>query len=559
MLPKREEPLAAGLGSRDPERVLSPAVVRSRWITLPWPALVLPATSGLLLGAAFIEFSLYPLAWVALVPFLWQLGRARTRRDAIVAGAVAGLAGVVPAFFWLVYTIQVFGGFPYPVALFFYACLSVYQAGQFVLFAAAVRSLGWGPLALGAPTCWVALEFLYPNLFPWRVANTQFHVPVLMQIGDVTGPYGLSFVMVWLGAALVLAVRAPHRWKALPAASTAVAALVVYGVIRMPAIQAAVDAAPAVRVGLVQGNISIYEKENVALFDINVDRYRRLSDPLQDEVDLLVWPESVAQWWVPAGIRSLDEKDNPFPGVRTFLIYGGLAFTLHAGEPGRRRADKYNSAFLIDPQGNVLGRYDKQVLMPFGEYLPGASLIPQLAALSPQTGDFTPGSQLATLDVPGLVRVAPLICYEDVPAHIAREMTRMGAEALLTIFNDAWFGPTVAPYQHEALALWRAIENRRYFMRVGNAGVTGIVDPFGRVTARLGQFTEEVLQAEIRPLRIETFYTRYGDVFAWTTVLGAAGLLAVRLVRTRLQRAQGGHCATTTRRGEQRSLPQGTV
>src|SRR5262249_44948053 len=114
--------------------------------------------------------------------------------------------------------------------------------------------------------------------------------------------------------------------------------------------------------------------------------------------------------------------------------------------------------------------------------------------------------------------------------HIARGMTRNGAEALLTIFNDAWFGRSVAPYQHEALALWRAIENRRYFMRVGNAGVTGIIDPFGRIVGRLGEFTEQVLEAEIRPLRLQTFYTRYGDVFAWSMVALATVLILRRLV-----------------------------
>jgi apolipoprotein N-acyltransferase len=269
----------------------------------------------------------------------------------------------------------------------------------------------------------------------------------------------------------------------------------------------------------------------VALFDLNVDRYRRLSTALQREVDLLVWPESVAQWWVPTTTRVLNEKDNPYPGLQTFLIYGGLAFTPQRAPDGRQRADKYNSAFLIDSQANVLGRYDKQVLLPFGEFLPGASLFPQLAALSPQTGDFTAGERPVTLDVPGLVRVAPLICYEDVPAHIARAMTRLGAEALLTIFNDAWFGRSVAPYQHEALALWRAIENRRYFMRVGNAGVSGVIDPLGRVVHRLGQFTEEVLQTEIRPLRQQTFYTRYGDVFAWAMVIVTAALLVARRSR----------------------------
>jgi apolipoprotein N-acyltransferase len=141
--------------------------------------------------------------------------------------------------------------------------------------------------------------------------------------------------------------------------------------------------------------------------------------------------------------------------------------------------------------------------------------------LSPQTGEFTPGEELNTLDVPDQVRFAPLICYEDVPAEIARRMTQRGAQALLTIFNDAWFGDSMAPYQHEAIALWRAIENRRYFVRVGNAGATGMIDPLGRIIDRLGLFTAESLVVEIRPLNLETFYTRYGDVFGWFVVAAA--------------------------------------
>jgi apolipoprotein N-acyltransferase len=146
--------------------------------------------------------------------------------------------------------------------------------------------------------------------------------------------------------------------------------------------------------------------------------------------------------------------------------------------------------------------------------------------LSPQTGEFTSGEELTTLDVPGRVRFAPLICYEDVPAEIARRMAQRGAQALLTIFNDAWFGDSMAPYQHEAIALWRAIENRRYFVRVGNAGATGTIDPLGHVVERLGLFTAESLTAEIRPLNLETFYTRRGDVFGWTVVV-VAGLWLV--------------------------------
>jgi apolipoprotein N-acyltransferase len=394
---------------------------------------------------------------------------------------------------------------------------------------------------------WVALEFLFPNLFPWHLSNSQFHVPVLLQTGDVAGPYGLTFVMLWFGAGVVLALRRPRQWSALAAAVAALAVVVAYGLWRMPRVQAEIDAAPVVRVALVQGNIGIREKGDVALFDINVEKYRELSRPLQDETDLLIWPESVAQWWVSTDTTRLARDDNPFPDLRTFLIYGGLAFTPKPMRVRRPRADKFNSAFLIGADGAVLGRYDKQVLLPFGEFLPGASWFPQLAELSPQTGDFTAGDRIVTLDVPGRVRVAPLVCYEDVPARIARDMTRAGAEALLTIFNDAWFGRSMAPYQHEALALWRSVENRRYFMRVGNAGVTGLIDPLGRVSGRLGQFTEEILKTEIRPLRMQTFYTRYGDVFAWTAVAATvAWLLYAPAVRSRAVRSRAVRPRLTT-------------
>jgi apolipoprotein N-acyltransferase len=498
-----------------------------------WRTLLPPIASGALIAAPWLDFSLFPLAWIAFVPLLWALARARTRREGLWIGLVAGLATNVPAFYWLVHTIHVFGGFPYPLALVFYACLSAFSAVQFVLFAAGFRALGFGPLGLAVPALWVGLEFLFPNLFPWRMGNSQLEVPVLMQIGDLTGPYGLSFAIVWVNAGIALALRRPRRWAPLLAAAAAAGLVVVYGAWRMPAVQAAIDAAPPVIVGLVQGNVGIYEKGNVALFDINLDKYRELSRELQSSVDVLIWPESVAQWWVPVQDDLLAPKHNPFIGVQSYLIYGGLAYDHPPA--GQSTPLTYNSAFLIDGSGRVHGRYDKHVLIPFGEYIPGAWLFPSIYALSPQTGQFTPGTTIQTLDVPGRVRIAPLICYEDVPAGIARLMTGGGAQALLTIFNDAWFGRSMAPYQHEAIAVWRAIENRRYFMRVGNAGVSSVVDPFGRVVDRLGMFTPETLRAEIRPLDLETVYTRHGDVFAWGAV-GAVGLGLLAAWRTRRRR-----------------------
>ena len=231
------------------------------------------AISGITIAACFLWFDLFVVAWVAFVPLLWALRGARSRRQATYIGLVAGLCTNIPAFYWLVYTIDVFGGFPFPVAVLFYLFLSLFSSLQFIVFAHVLRRLGRGPLALAAPVVWVALEFLYPNLFPWRMANTQFHLPVLIQIGDITGPFALSFAILWFSAALVDLIERPRRWQALAAAATLTLAIAGYGAWRLPQIDAAMAAAPKARVGLVQGNISIEEKGNRTYFDVNLDRY----------------------------------------------------------------------------------------------------------------------------------------------------------------------------------------------------------------------------------------------------------------------------------------------
>lgn len=482
--------------------------------------------SGLLIAACFLWFELYPLAWVAFVPLLWAIRRTATTREAAGIGFIAGMATNLPAFYWLVYTIHVFGGFGYPIAIFFYASLTLYTALEFVIFAVAAQRIGLGPLALAAPILWVALEFLYPTLFPWRMANSQFHAPVLTQIGDITGPFGLSFVMLWISAALTVLLERPwplrpRRFLPLTAAAAATAAVTLYGALRLPAIDAAIAAAPTVQVALVQGDVGIKEKGDIRYFDINLDKYQQLSEDLQDRVDVVVWPETVSQHWIEASTKRLEGRENPFDDLRAYLIFGGLAFRLR----GHHQADQFNSAFLVGPGGAVLDRYDKHVLMPFGEYIPLGTYFPIVYALSPETGSFTAGTGVSVFDIPGKARIGQLICYEDLLASMSRHATLAGAEVLLNILNDAWYGNTAAPYQHQALALWRAIENRRYLLRGSNSGVTSIIDAAGRVIAEGGLFRAEVVTGTVHRLDLKTFYTHYGDVFAWAVVAAALVLL----------------------------------
>ena len=486
------------------------------------------AATGGIIAACFLRFWLFPFAWIAFVPLLWALHHATTTRQAAGLGLVAGLATNVPAFYWLVYTISAFGGFPYPVATLFYLCLSVFTAAQFVVFAVAWRRTGPGLLGLSAPLIWVTLEFLYPNLFPWRMAHSQMKVPWLLQVGDLTGPYALSFALVWMASsvAFLIADRVPRaartrQWRPLLAATAMAVAILAYGAVRLPQIERTMADAPAARVALVQGNVSIKEKDNVKYFDINLEKYRQLSATVQEDVDLIVWPETVNQRWVSTEATMLGAADNPFQNLRTNLIFGGLAYRLPA-PPAPQEAEEFNSAFLMAPGGRLLGRYDKRILMPFGEYIPGGSYVPALYDLSPGTAHFTAGRAVHVFDVDstrGRVKVGQLICLEDIVSDMPRHTAQAGAEILATILNDAWYGDTAAPYQHQALALWRTVENRRYLLRGSNSGVTSIIDAAGRVVAQGGLFTAEVVSGAVPRLQIQTVYTRLGDAFAWIVVM----------------------------------------
>ena len=478
-----------------------------------WRGLLLASLGGLAIAASFLDFSLWPLAWVAFTPILLSLYGAQSLSRTIGLGFAAGLATNVPAFWWLVHTIHVFGGFPLWVSAIFYVGLSLYSSLEFVL------------LALHPAIFWVTLEFFYPSLFPWRMANCQLQVPVLLQVGDLTGPFGLSLCMVWTSAALAAATRrglGPARW-ALGGAPVAVAAVVLYGSVRLPAIEQAITAAAPVRVGIVQGNLTIEEKLDVRYLEGNLETYKTLTERLSPEPDVVIWPESVITEPLPRTLRKLSDSGRARLGLRRPLFAGALTYE---GDPRAPRF--FNSVILFDAEGRVLGLSDKQILMPFGEYMPFGSIFPWLKGLSPQTGDFQAGAEVVPLEVPGVARFAPLNCYEDLRAPIARRATRDGAgEILFAVANDGWFGDTMAPFQHEALAIWRAVENRRFLVRVTNTGVTDVVDPTGRVSLRMPVFQPAATVTEVRRLHLDSVYTRFGDWFAWLVTAAALASLSI--------------------------------
>ena len=247
-----------------------------------------------LLGAALVASPflwpiLFPLTWVAPVPFLTAVEQARDWRLALWAGALTGMATIALGFHWLVYTIHVFGGVNYALAAVGFALFVLYSAIPFVAFAALVRGCGTGPLGLFPPAFWVAVEFWFPNLFPWYLATSQTHFTSLIQSADLVGHYGTTFVVVWGGTALYKVLRA-RRGKgtarsagwAVGAVCTVLAAAVVYGHVRLAQVDAAARAAATLDVAVIQGNITIDRKGKAAFLKTNQQTYKSLSERHRD-------------------------------------------------------------------------------------------------------------------------------------------------------------------------------------------------------------------------------------------------------------------------------------
>jgi apolipoprotein N-acyltransferase len=486
-----------------------------------------------LLAAPFLLPQLFPLAWVAFVPLFWVLERAKTLRGAVFYGWLTGVAAHLIGFYWLVYTISVFGGFPFAVSVLVFLIYAGLQALQMALFALLVRSCGFGPLQIYPALFWVPLEFLFPLLFPWHIANSQVGFSWFIQTADLVGPYGASFIVMWSSAALYHAwtARAREGFRAfLPFAYASLAVLVsiVYGVQRLDSVAEEMAGARKLAVGAVQGNVDIDMKWNPVLAQKNLDKHRDLTGQL-DAVSLVIWPESAIEVLIPEELQALPSEVMPsFKSDRTFFIFGAKSFR---GKPGRADMKAFNTAFLTDAKGRVLGRYHKQVLLAFGEYLPFAKVLALLPAM-PFSDGFTAGSGPVVFNLQRGVRVGSLICYEDLMPYLSRKfVSETRANLLVNLTNDAWYGKSVGPWQHLWLAQSRAIETRRSLLRVTNTGVTSLVNAKGEIVRTLPMFTAQAMQTEVEILNGETYYVRFGDWFAWGLTIFTAAIALFRLKR----------------------------
>jgi apolipoprotein N-acyltransferase len=376
-----------------------------------------------------------------------------------------------------------------------------------------------------AASLWAALEFLRSSLltgFPWNLLVYSQHRNLpLIQVASVTGVYGVSFMVMAVNAALARAVLTWKSWSRLLAPLATVglflAGVVGYGWLWPPP----EASSPVMRVALVQGNIDQEVKWDPAWQDQTLTIYGELTrEAARRRPQLIVWPEAAVPFFL---------REDPRQALIHDMARASGAYLL-MGAPDRQAGQPRNTAFLIGPEGRMLGRYDKRHLVPFGEYVPLRQLLFFVNPLAGGTiGTFAPGDEATVFSTPS-GRFGVVICYEAIFPDEVRDFFRGGADFLVNITNDAWFGRSEALAQHLAMAAFRAVENRAYLIRAGNTGISAIVAPDGRIVQASGLFTPAVLSGAIIPRTGESFYTRYGDLFAWGTMGVALAVILAALV-----------------------------
>jgi len=502
--------------------------------------LLLALLSGFMLTASFPPSPFYFLAWFALAPLLKSL-ETETPMAALRLGFAAGLAHSLTLIYWVIIVMGHYGHLPLLVSVGILILFSLYLSIYPALFAWGYSLTGRSFLgSFKAAGLWVALEYVRANLltgFPWcLLGHTQYTNLEAIQIADLVGAYGTSFVIVLSGALIygLLLEQNPGRWKLeAPVVLLTLALTLGYGFYRMS------DSRPAqgsIRVAIAQGNIDQSVKWNPAYQEKTLQIYKTLT--LQSQPfgpDLVVWPETAVPLFFQDGEPLSRSVLRTAREAGAHVIFGSPAYRREKGS-----VSFFNRAYLASPNAEITGSYDKVHLVPFGEYVPMKRFLPFVQRLVVAAGDFLPGDKVAPLEFPKAA-AGILICFESIFPELGRAMTQNGATLLVNLTNDAWYGMSSAPYQHFSMAVFRAVENRRPVVRAANTGISAFILPNGKIVEQSGLFTQALLTKEIPlPGSGLTLYTRYGDFFAIALTLfsGVNIFLAYWYTRKRIRRTR---------------------
>jgi apolipoprotein N-acyltransferase len=465
-------------------------------------------------------------------------------------GLLTGAVYFGGTLYWLVQTMTTFGGLATPMAAFAAAILVAYLSLFPAIFAwihsRLFRALGPRALLL-APFVWVATEmgrtYIWDG-FPWELLGySQVTVLPIVQIASVVGVYGVSALVAMVSAAAAYAAlesSGRRRWQVGAVTAGLVLACAIWGVARVRARTLTKEGSP-IRVAVLQGNVPQEQKDEAyrgdrVLIDAIAQRYIDMTrEAIGRGARFILWPESSTPYYYEQDIVRGDAVRRLAREANVTILLGSDQIEpirpVSTGKPPEARY--YNAAFLVRPDGSTGAIYRKVHLVPFGEYVPLKRLLFFVGPLVEAVSDFSAGGDPVLLPVAGHM-ASTAICYEVIYSSLIRSFVVRGSELLTTITNDAWYGWSSAAYQHWEQASMRAIEEGRYLARAANTGISGFVDPYGRVLQKSNMFQSAVMVDELRFITARTIYSRIGDLVGWVSVvLTAAALLATRRPSTR--------------------------
>lgn len=478
--------------------------------------LLILLSSLLLFCAAPGRWSIAALSWLALIPLLAAVDNQPPGRAAAM-GFSCGLIYYSGLIYWITNALHNYGGLALTPALLVMLLLAAYMALYMALFAALLSWLK-GPLWLRAPLIWTALDFIKARFltgFPWQdLGYSQYQHPLLIQLADLGGHYLITFIIVMVNAALAAVLlkkstASQGRRGLIPL--IIILAAGGYNLWSYSHWQGLIKKAETVRIGIVQGNIDQAEKWQPGLQQKTVATYLRLSQDLerQNIPSIILWPETALPFF---------PLRNPLFAEVLSQVRAHKPLTLITGAPhvetGRGPARYYNSAFAIQAAGDGirLQRYDKEHLVPFGEYVPFQKILTILPIVQGM-GNFSAGRNQKPLQC-GPARCGILICFESIFPALADQWCRLGADILINLTNDAWYGRSSAPKQQLSMVVLRAVENRRSLARAANTGISAFIDPLGRIKEASPIFQEYKMAADLPLIHQKSFYTRWGYLFA---------------------------------------------
>jgi len=500
--------------------------------------------SGVLLVLAFPGVGRSSLAFFGLVPLMFAVQSA-SRKKAALLGLLAGFAFFMGSLYWLHnLTGKVEGLALKGSALLGYAVLALYCALYFIPATLTVSACmkRWGVSHIrqnvrtmfSVTAVWVGSEYLRGFLFsgfPWNpLGVSQYANPAIIQVAEWGGVYMVSACLVWFNTGLFITLRQythgirtkkyrPH--SELMIGMLPLALSVAFGLnvlFNQPKLH------QPIRIALVQPNIPQAEKWDKEKDQAVLERLEELTETVArlDSLDLIIWPETAVPGFVRIVGRPSYGLARRMAGLGVPLLVGSMDVM-----PGENGSIYYNSSILFGTNGVAIAKYDKQHLVPFGEYVPFPKFMNKF---TPVEVDFRGGTESTLIPLRGKASFSVLICFEDIVAPLSVKAVRNGARWLVNQTNDGWFDPSAQSEQHLAHAVFRCIENRVPMARCCNTGVTGTIDAYGNVTRNLEPRIKGFTTAEIhpRPLGLKTtFYTRNGDAFAKVCLIAGATVVFV--------------------------------